>query len=551
MVATMPAPWAVTPGAVDPDWQFLWRDMSLAIPFWWTDSRPQELVKRVDLGSAVQAGRFVAAPEGIAYSNEGTTFYLTTTPSIRDYTLTRNGAWTLFWAMRFDALQAGALPIRFGDGTSQPGHWEIGFNRMAGIFRRVRVRFAGTPGNFFSEWELPTEIPPGYHTFCFSMPGDRESLRFYLDGVDQGVASTNDTADSYVQPTADTEFRMAFVSGNRVDNYSLFVSRDAFVTEAQAVALHNDPWAWVRPAPVDPAVLFRASGTAGSGSGRVPFSASSASARVLASGSADSRPVPPASSATAIAIVGGLGRTALPLPAEGLQGVVQITGSISEILSAARGAANGDTLVSGHMAAQLESPRQAAAGAPFSGASAKSVAEAPGQAVAGQVLASASAVGRAPAPQLDGQGQVVVGGAVSGHPPAVLSSAVVRVVVSAEAIGAVPAARQTAVGFPLSRGSVAHRVAAAVLSVDARAVVRGNAEQQAEAVQQLLTGMGPESGRMATQLHSPRQAAAGRVVFGPTYPARLYVYDDAVVVVEIWDERPPRHSAGPIEGNSS
>ena len=583
MVATKPVAWAVSPEEVEPEWQFLWRDMSLAIPFWQSDGAPVELVERIDLGSQDQAGGFAAAPEGLAYNNNRVGFYLGTTQSHREYSLTRTGAWTLFWAIRFDDLQANSAPIRFGESPLAPGHWSLGFSRISGEFRRIRFRFGGTPGTFTSDWELPTGIPPGYRTFCFSMPGDRQSLHFYLDGVDQGRSVPDDTTDSYLQPTVDSRFRLSWTPNNLIENYALFVSRDAFVAEGQAAKLHNDPWAWVRPAPTNPTIFGAVESPAGgSGRSRAPMAGSSASGRVQvtargvstaslpaslaaggaqvemtgnlrlpepslaargrvqASARADSRTLPPASRAAATVIVGGVCRSTPPLPAQGLQASVPIVGSIAAILEAARSRAAGNPLTAGRIDTTLESPRQAAAGTTWSAGQIATLVEPPSQAATAAVPVTGQAEGVGQAVQLDADGQVIVGGEVAGRvaPPA--SRAVVRLVVSAEGVSTAAAVRQAATGFPLSTGAIAQQIAAAVLSAEGTTVIGGDIAQQTDAVRQLISSLGTIDGSIVTRSESPRQAADATLILGPNYPARLYVYDDAVVVVDIWDERPPR-----------
>ena len=578
MLPNPPPAWALEAGAVDPRFRKFWHNPAFVLSPWHWD-RAYDLVNRAE--AAQQPASSVGAlGRGWNCQDVADDTYVIRWPTSSPNThIAGPLEFTMFFAYESDQLPG----FNAGYALRRNSEWNNG--GYAVLLADNDLQFdvhCSTDAQAINTWFNSFSPSIGYSSFIVTRNSDGR-VRGYANGVQLQITGEDIAPNEIVAPfdgTGDLRLNSRTEINGRM--LTAWVSRGVSVNGPDAAMLHSDPWAIFRPAPPTPAIFGGLQRAANVGRGRVAMAASRASARVLASAgiegaaarpasraagnvradmrgdsrlpvpavegsgrvvadaSADSAAAAPPSAAAARVVVGGLSHTAIPLSAQALQAVVSIVGSIDEILAAARSAAAGTAPVAGQIETPLESPRQAASGGSFSGGRAVSLTEAPGQAVTAGVLASGDAAGRAAAAQLDAQAEAIVGGDASGLPPASLSSAVVRLVVSAEGTGVAPAARQTASGNPLSSGTAAQRVAATVLSVDAITVIRGDIAQQTEAVRQLVSGLGQIAGSMTTRPESPRQAAAGRVHYGATYPARLYIYDDAVVVVDIWDERPPR-----------
>ena len=357
MVATKPAEWALSAGAVDARFRKFWRDPAFVLSPWHWD-------RAIDLANRAPASQQPASSVGAfgrgwdcQYLNDDT--HVVSWPTSAPNThLAGPLEWTMFFAYEH------VLTPHFNSGyvLRRNAEWVNGGYSVRLSDNDLRMDFhSPTNGQAHNQWFNSFDRVLGYNSFVVTRNADGR-VRAYANAVALEVTTERIDPTDLVEPFAGTgNFRLntrTSVNGRMLTSW---VSRGVSVDGRDAAMLHNDPWAIFRPEPRIPVIFGGVDSGAGGSAVRGTAAAGSGPGSVAASGAHGVAGVAAAQTGTALAAAHGTHSVA-----------PEVTGSVAAASGAVAAAATAVHGVSGEAAANTGSAHGDAGGivVPFGAAAA-------------------------------------------------------------------------------------------------------------------------------------------------------------------------------------
>ncbi|MDJ0512810.1 MAG: hypothetical protein QNJ62_05135 [Methyloceanibacter sp.] len=285
---------------VDPHWAKVWRKPALLLPYW--EEMGGEDFSDLANPTAAMTGNptaslpsFVGTPYGSALLPNGTARFDSDAVSYDGQWSLQDDAFSLFYACWIDATftqtPAFDLALQRGNFQSWAGSWICRFLPAGGSANKIRFQArdasaASRSYDFNALWNTP-----GLRTILFVREGTE--VRQYTDGVLRETNTATYPVGSFAPAQNGDDLRFGQVSvssGGKAHFLSAFIANDCILSAEDARALHDDPWAWVRPKEHVPIVVTAApAGSVGEASGQATVTGAGQAVReatASASGSA-------------------------------------------------------------------------------------------------------------------------------------------------------------------------------------------------------------------------------------------------------------------------
>ncbi len=270
MLPSKPPAWGIEAAAVDPRWQRIWRHAGdpqregVKLPLWGENNHVFDANDWHDLSDSLDNTAWGTSPNGPVLELNGD-------PDLRSATAEAFGlddpAFSIFMAMHVGANPTGTpgntIGLVRGAGRKRGG-WYIRLLNDAGsgVWDRFRLGVVDNAGGITEITWSGVSTTTGYISFLIERVGTNAEL--YVNGEFQSNITLAAGELGTVAGGSDaTSLALGAHNSHTVGLLSAFACSGAYLTAEDARALHNDPWAWMRPAEVSPAIFGDLGGASG------------------------------------------------------------------------------------------------------------------------------------------------------------------------------------------------------------------------------------------------------------------------------------------------